>query len=381
MSEPAASAKAFVAAVRSGDAAALRTLLEASPALRARLDEPLFSFHAPAMVELAKDGDVATMRVLLEYGADINAAAAWEPGPYTALHHAVGGSGRERPEVAAFLLKHGATVDLHSAVGLDRIAEVTAELDRDPGAVRRRGPDGQMPLHLAISPAMADLLLARGAAIDARCIDHGSTAAMWLALRRPRMARHLVARGARADLFMAALAGDADMVGHALADDPAAREARLGHSPWTREERGNIYVFTVGENGTALHAAAIADQPEAVTALIAAGLDVNVRGTYDDATPLHVAAWHGRLAAAARLLDLGAAIDADSGAHHRNSPLGWAIVNAQPAMVKLLLARGAPPRPYYVEAARHGRNGDFRDFSNGRTADYEACERLLTARA
>lgn len=42
-------------------------------------------------------------------------------------------------------------------------------------AIHRRGGDGRTPLHCATTVEIAEYLLDRGAAIDARCVDHEST--------------------------------------------------------------------------------------------------------------------------------------------------------------------------------------------------------------
>ncbi len=50
--------------------------------------------------------------------------------------------------------------------------------------------------------------------------------------------------------------------------------------------------FTIGSQVTPLHAAARGNQPQIVKRLIEAGADPGMRGGYDDAMPLHLAAWH-----------------------------------------------------------------------------------------
>ena len=49
----------------------------------------------------------------------------------------------------------------------------------------------------------------RGADINARDVDHESTAAQWMVRDRPEVARVLVKRGAATDILMAAALGDA----------------------------------------------------------------------------------------------------------------------------------------------------------------------------
>jgi len=73
---------------------------------------------------------------------------------------------------------------------------------------------GACPLHFARSRRAVDLLLEAGADVDARDVDHRSTAAEWMlgdaddpAKSRVALARYLVERGATADIFLAASLG------------------------------------------------------------------------------------------------------------------------------------------------------------------------------
>jgi hypothetical protein len=61
--------------------------------------------------------------------------------------------------------------------------------------------------------AVAALLLDHGARIDARDEDHDSTPAQWLIGESPEVARFLLERGAKTDIFLAAALGDLAMAG------------------------------------------------------------------------------------------------------------------------------------------------------------------------
>jgi hypothetical protein len=108
----------------------------------------------------------------------------------------------------------------------------------DPDVVHARGGDGQTPLHFASTVEVAEFLLANGAEIDARDVDHESTPAQYM-LRveqkrhyprdRQDVARYLVARGCRTDILMAAALGDADLVRRHL--DADAGCIRLSKRP------------------------------------------------------------------------------------------------------------------------------------------------------
>ena len=75
-----------------------------------------------------------------------------------------------RPDIVRFLIENGTSVQpgehpLHAAVANDNreIVEMLLRICR----VDCRDEEGRTPLHLAVSPAMAELLLDRGAAVDA----------------------------------------------------------------------------------------------------------------------------------------------------------------------------------------------------------------------
>ena len=67
---------------------------------------------------------------------------------------------------------------------------------------------------------IAEFLLDRGADIDARDIDHKSTAAQYLVQSYPEVVRRLIQRGAKTDILMAAAIGDDDLVGKHLDAHP-----------------------------------------------------------------------------------------------------------------------------------------------------------------
>lgn len=209
---------AFVNAIDDRDPAELRRLLERFPPLVAELGEPRFAFGRPAIVA-AKD-HVPLVDVLLAFGADINARSRWERGSYGVLDDT-------EPEVAEQLLARGAELTVHAASGLGKLDELRALIVAAPELVHARGPDGQLPLHAARTPEVAELLLDHGAALDARDVDHAATAAQY-AVKRPAVCRRLIERGAALDVFMAAVLGDEELVARALREAPETAHA---HAP------------------------------------------------------------------------------------------------------------------------------------------------------
>lgn len=400
---PAKQVHEFFDAIDAGRHEDIRAMLRAAPGLASRTDERCFG--STPLVRAAGANDQAAIDILLEAGSDPNQRNDWWAGGFGVLDDCT-------DETAAYLLKRGATLTPHAAARLGMVDALRDMLARDSGLVRQRGGDGQLPLHFSRSVEVAELLLAHGAEIDARDVDHESTAAQWLATSRPEVAAYLVQRGATPDLFMAAMIGDLARLQRLAADDadgPRARvtRARFATSP---KAAGHIYLFTIGERCTLLHAAAAGacvsrpspatrvqkdgtddatdDAPDDTTDdagvirwLTSAGASVSARGGYDDATPLHTAAWRDRAEAAAALLDAGAEIDARSGVLHNNEPVGWAIVSGAVAVVRLLLARGCRLRDVHVADAKDGARGRFQQLNRTRPSEaWREIERLLVER-
>src|SRR5262249_3928881 len=142
-------------------------------------------------------------------------------------------------------------------------------VDADPSQVHARGGDGKTALHCARTVEIAQFLIDRGAEIDARCVDHQSTAAQYLVRDAPDVARLLIARGAWFDIFIAVGLRDAALVEHCLREDPEALDHRIWHGkyrvvaigdrPATPEElgghRGDVYRWVFDHNVTAIDVA------------------------------------------------------------------------------------------------------------------------------
>lgn len=339
--------------VRAGDVDAVIRTVQHEPALLMAHDPD--SFGATLLIHAVNCGSRPTAAALLDAGADIDARSDWWAGSFGVLD-----SGSDA--MGAWLLERGATLTIHAAARLGMIDRVRDMLDAQSGLVHARGGDGQRPLHFARTPAIAELLLERGAAIDARDIDHASTAAQWQATRQRDVARWLADRGCAMDPFLAALTGDVDRLPALIESAPDGIHVSVSRMtfPAAPPAAGHIYLYTIGERCTLAHAAAMANQPAVVRWLASAGADLNARGGYDDGMPLHQAAWHDSAGAAEALLNAGADRDARSGAIHHNEPVGWAIVSGAVGVVRLLLERGCKLRPTHLDDARAGVRGQFR---------------------
>jgi ankyrin repeat protein len=265
----------FHAAVRNGDAERVRALLASHAEVRAAVNEPIADFGTRP-VEIAKK-NLPLLDVLLAQGADLNRKSAWWAGGFGLLETDCS------PAEAAALIERGAVVDIFAAAHLGMLDRVRALVDDDPSLVHARGGDGKTALHCAATVEIARYLLDHGAEIDARDVDHESTAAQYLVRDAPDVTRFLIERGASIDIFMAVGLRDATLVEQCLRDDPEALDHRTWHGkysvahnasrPATREEigdrRGDIYRWVFGHNLSAIDAAAQLGYDDIVALLLA----------------------------------------------------------------------------------------------------------------
>ncbi len=339
------SRQALAEAMATADPRAVSAALDRYPALKSHLDAPLARdpFGTTPLIAAAMRGQQETIDLLLRAGADINARSHWWAGSFGALDFAP-------VETAQFLLQRGATLDVHSAARLNRVAELAAMLDSNPTLVNARGGDGQTPLHFAGSVEVAALLLEKGAKIDARDIDHESTPAQYMLRDRLEVAKYLVGQGCQTDILMAAAIGDLDSVRQHVTRQPESIYTTVcnRHFPKTNPESGgSIYMWTLGLFKTA-HAAvhenqAVADfllahTPIDLELVIAAQMnslervlellktDKQLQFANDQltSTALHWSAWHGSTPMLRALIEQGAPLEVRD-AQYGMTPLGWAM--------------------------------------------------------
>ena len=233
-------------AIQTDDPREVSRVLEENPELKARLNDPLpgGSFGETALLAAVRRSNRDVVDVLLRAGADINQKSHWWAGPF----HALDGSGRE-PWLPSFLIGRGAVLEIHHAVQLGMADEVMRMLADEPGLIHARGGDGQLPLHYAQTVDMAEYLVSRGADLDARDIDHESTAAQYMVRDRQPVARFLVRRGATADVLMAAALGDAELIRRIVDAAPGTIRMRVSPQWFPMQDRragGSIYIWTLG---------------------------------------------------------------------------------------------------------------------------------------
>jgi ankyrin repeat protein len=230
----------FDNAVRAGDALRARELLAADATLHARLDEPRFDFNSPAIHQAKKN--LQLVDVLLEHGANINARSTWWAGGFGILEHDV------TPELAEQLISRGAQLTPWAAAGLGKLDELKAMLAENPSLIRERGGDGKTLLHFAADVDTVRWLIDSGAQLEARDVDHGATPLQHQIGNEP-VARLLIERGARPDIFAAIALNDDALIDRCLREDPTCADARIGAPP-VAAPGGHIYGWTLQHQGT-----------------------------------------------------------------------------------------------------------------------------------
>jgi len=400
-------------AIHDNDAAAVRAALRDHPELKSTIDAalPHGSFGQTAMLAAVQKRNLAIVDLLLAAGADINAGSHWWAGSFNVLDETD----------AAFLpalLQRGARMTPHAAARLGLVDRLRAILDADPSAVHKRGGDGQLPLHFASTIEIADLLLGRGAEIDAIDVDHESTAAQWMLgtaegedppATRHHVARFLVSRGCRTDILMASALGDVERVKTHLAGDPGSIRTSVSERWFPKRDPragGAIYIWTLGAHKTA-HLVAkkfghddvfallmTASSPEVqlpiacevgdealVRSLLTATPHLVDALTDDEWRRVVDAAQEGNLNGVRLMLEAGWPVDARG--QHGATALHWAGFHGNTAMTREILKHGPPldalseefpgtPLDWAVYGSRHGWNPTHSDHAGTVNALLEA---------
>jgi len=236
--------EALTAAVKANDAPLLRQVLERYPALQSKLDEPLpsYSFDTPALIAAVQKENREMIDALLGASANINARTKWWAGSFGVLD-------MSSAELTPYLIERGAYVDVHAAARLGMFERLKSLVESDAGLVHARGGDGQTPLHFAATVEIAEYLLDHGAEINARDMDHESTAAQYMAAlwpRRPEVARYLISRGAQTDILMAASVGDLELVRQHIDEDPDSVRMSVSARDFPKQNpnSGGVFIFS-----------------------------------------------------------------------------------------------------------------------------------------
>jgi ankyrin repeat protein len=335
--------RAIMVAAQSGDVAALAALLDAHPdlidalgglgfpkatalhlatqrnrhdAIRlliargADVDAREFPDNAAPLHFAAMYGDLETVRLLVEAGADVDGKGD-DP--------AVGVLGwatcfkEVREDVAAYLLSHGATLNVWTAIALDRADDLRAMIASDTSLLTARMTRNQhrrTPLHHAAAKSrllMVELLLELGA--DPNATDATGATALTMASQEradAAIVSALLASGARLDLLTAVNTRRFAEAEAMLRGDPS----RIGPD---------------GADTIALHLAVSKRNIETIRWLLAHGIAVNAKRPMWDCnhTALHMTVESDAIEIARLLLDAGADPNIHDDKFHATA-LGWA---------------------------------------------------------
>jgi len=315
-------ATALHLAVLRNQHAAVRLLIERG----ADLNRRDFPDNAAPLHFAALHGDLETIGLLVEAGADIDGKGD---------DYEVGVLGwatcfrQVREDVAAYLLSHGARLNIWTAIALDRADDVRAMIARQPsllGARMTRNQHRRTPLHHAAAKnrvRIVRLLLELGA--DPNAADATGATALTTASQENAdavIANNLLAAGARLDFLTAVNAGRYDDAEAMLRDDPS----RIGPD---------------GRDTIALHLAVYKKNLTAIRWLIAHGAAVNTKRPMWDCnhTALHMTIENGSMEIARLLLDSGADPNVRDDKFNATA-LGWAEYFGRDDFASLIRERG-----------------------------------------
>ncbi|SKA17002.1 Ankyrin repeat [Enhydrobacter aerosaccus] len=301
---------------------AIRLLIERG----ADLDPRDFPDNATPLHFAVVHGDLETIRLLVEAGADVEGKGD---------DYGIGVLGwatcfaRVREDVAEYLLAHGATLTLWSAIALDRVDDVRVMIARRPDllvARMTRNQHRRTVLHHAAAKnrvRMVRLLLELGA--DPNAIDAaGATPVTTASLENADAAviDLLLNAGAKLDFLTAVNLGRYAAAEAMLRDDPA----RIGPE---------------GRDTIALHLAVNKRNLTAIRWLIAHGVAVSAKRPMwgCNHTALHMTVESGAIDLARLLLDAGADPNVRDD-KFKATALGWATYFGRPEIAALIRERG-----------------------------------------
>ena len=338
--------------------ALVRLVLDAGASPNSSVPLPDVSDRIPVLYFPCVAGNVAVARLLLERGA--------QPDDGESLYHA---AQHDHRDVLALLREHGADLSrgpaaygntpLHflashrasnpqSGAAL-RGMEWLLEHGADPNVPLTKVLDGMTPAQLGETPLHRVAAGGHGAGVVERLLSYGATvdavradgATPWvLAVRTGNVAAADALAAAGADVTR--LTAVDRLLGACLRGDAAAaREVAASH--------GGLVASLDEESARAIHVALHDDRPAALALMLSLGWPLAVEGEWGG-TPLHWAAWNGRVELVRQLLAHRAPVNVRD-SRYGSSPIAWAAHGSRfsprandddyPAIVHLLLDAGA----------------------------------------
>jgi len=336
----------------------VRLLLDAGASANTSVSLPDSTDRLPVLYYPCVAGNAAVARLLLERGA--------APTDGESLYHA---AQHDRREILALLLAHGADLSRGPVEGASTPLYFLASHNAsnalgaaaargmawllacgaDPNVPLGRPGDGQAPAQLGETPLhrvaagghgaeVVAALLAHGARADAARAD-GATPYV-LAVRAGNRAAADALAAAGADV--ARLTPADELLGACLTGDADTARALAAAHP-------GLVASLDQEAARAIHVALHDDRPEALALMLSLAWPLGVESEWGG-TPLHWAAWHGRVAVVRQLIAGGAPVNARD-SRYGSSPIAWAAHGSRfsprandddyPAVVRLLLDAGA----------------------------------------
>ncbi|MGC1490531.1 MAG: ankyrin repeat domain-containing protein [Candidatus Acidiferrum sp.] len=354
-----ANVERLAAAVKTGDAGQVRVLLSARPELVSM--DMAGNDERRALHYAVLRRDAAMVKILLEAGADARKGVFPHRDATSALTIA---KDRGYGEIVAVMEEEerlrreemscpNATISdvqeqVHQAIRKGEDAAAMRLLEEDGSLIQACDRDGRTPLHIAAQETnekMSAWLLERRASVrkqDLRGWTALDCAAMAAnpqnehAKRFPAMAKLLLEHGAEMTIRAAVALGEEARVRERVQSNPEVLRA----IDWSK---GGLLSLAVNHG-----------QMEMVRLLLDLGADMDERTTLEEleeptqswGTPLWYAALAGQREIVELLLDRGA--DPNANVYASGWPLRNARGHKDQSVKRLLLARGAKPRPYMV---------------------------------
>ncbi len=330
--DPSATISALYFACVSNNVAVARLLLERG----ANPNDGESIYHA------AERNHRDCLDLLLTHGADVSGAhATWGNTPLYFL----AGYKEDHPHYASstlgmqWLLEHGGNPNVPSYVKSGRDDAPSHALS---DALSDAPGNAEIPLHRVAafgrSVDVARLLVGYGAVVDARRDDGKTAYAMAMRTGNDGVATYLAECGADTSSLTPV---DRLLASCIRADERAARDI-LTHHP------ALMATLTAADRQT-LALAVEQDRESSVRLMVALGWKLDDEGDWGG-TPLHWAAWHGRVNMTRVLLECGAPVNVGDSTYG-SSPIAWAShgsTNARPgndadyvAITEMLLGAGS----------------------------------------